>query len=83
MLLSEEMDYPMTSLSDVKGNIDVQVKQEDINDGVSLHGVTPCLQPKTSPPSYSTPPRLAATSTPTLSAHRSMSAPPRNESFTG
>jgi hypothetical protein len=45
MMLSGEIYYTMASLADVKRDTKVHVKQEDIDDGVSLRDVTPCPQP--------------------------------------
>jgi hypothetical protein len=55
MMLSSEIYYTMASLADVKRDTKVHVKQEDIDDGVSLRDVTPCPQPIFPVLSYSIP----------------------------
>jgi hypothetical protein len=62
MVLLDGTDHIMACHEDITGDVNVQVKQEDMDDIMSVRDATPCPSPKASPWSYSTPPNLTPSS---------------------
>jgi hypothetical protein len=78
MVLLDETDHIMACHEDITGDVSVQVKQEDMDDMMSVRDATGCPPPKASPWSYSTLPNPTPSSTAMLPATPLKVSRPRN-----